>query len=322
MGLTLVISTILTLTLIIRTEAASAATYRVTPAANEQQVTQAVAAAADITSLPKNLEPSLAGIEQDWGGDYEGPLCQPSIGGSTERICTLGDPNGQKLMVLYGDSHALMWIPAFAAVAASAHWRLVVLGKQYCPAEITQSTNPPGWQQVNGRYLPCERWHQWAIDWITRHRPNLVVVTQRDLYSYPSAGGAPPRFIPLDAWQQGLTEFLYDITKPGIGRIVLGDLPVLGRSPAACLSEHAANVQACSTSASLAVAHRFNAAERVAAMATNSRYIDITPWFCATSCSAVIDHYAVYIDSFHVTATYALYLQRVLSSALLAGRGR
>ncbi len=143
-GIALVTSTFCVLSLIIVTESAGAATYPVVPASDEGAVLQQVAAAAHITALPARIEPPLTRSESDYGGNQEDPQCQAGTTQSRERICVLGDTQSHRLMIEYGDSHAVMWLPALSAIASAAHWRLVVLGKPYCPAEIVEVRNPPG----------------------------------------------------------------------------------------------------------------------------------------------------------------------------------
>lgn len=112
-----------------------------------------VAAAARIAKVPASVEPTPAQAGTDFGGNDESIRCQARLGESREHICVLGDPQGTHLMVLYGDSHALMWLPAFVAIAQAAHWRLIVLGKSDCPAGIVTVANPPGIGLAGGPYL-------------------------------------------------------------------------------------------------------------------------------------------------------------------------
>ena len=59
-----------------------------------------------------------------------------------------------------------------------------------------------------------------------------------------------------------------------------------------------------------------NAHEREMITAFHIHYIDVTPWFCSSRCSPIIDKYLVYLDSIHITATWALHLQNVLAESL------
>ena len=84
-------------------------------------------------------------------------------------------------MVVYGDSHALMWLPAFNGVAKAAHWRLIVLGKSDCPAPLIAVYNPPGVGTPGAPYAACTAWHRWAVTTIRRLHPDLLVISTQDL---------------------------------------------------------------------------------------------------------------------------------------------
>ena len=47
-------------------------------------------------------------------------------------------------MVIYGDSHAAMWLDALDPIAKTDHWRLIDLGKGACPADALSFPNPAG----------------------------------------------------------------------------------------------------------------------------------------------------------------------------------
>jgi hypothetical protein len=48
--------------------------------------------------------------------------------------CVFGDTKSKTTIVLYGDSHALMWLPALVPFAERDHYKVVLLFHQACPA--------------------------------------------------------------------------------------------------------------------------------------------------------------------------------------------
>ena len=44
--------------------------------------------------------------------------------------------------------------------------------------------------------------------------------------------------------------------------------------------------------------------------------MNVTPWFCSSTCTAVIGDYEVYWDDAHITSTYADFLAGVLAASL------
>jgi hypothetical protein len=108
---------------------------------------------------------------------------------------------------------------------------------------------------------------------------------------------------------------LGQIPVPANRIVVIGNIPSLPQSPPQCLSRNTTDVQACSAPLSSTIAG-YNAAERVAAVHTGARYVDIIPWFCSTTCTGVIGRFEVYLDDYHITQAYSIYLARVLSDAI------
>ena len=208
-------------------------------------------------------------------------------------------------MVVLGDSHALMWLEALNSIAAHAHWKLVDLGKPSCPAELVTPPTPPGYGPTGAPYTVCAKWHQWAIRWIDRTQPELLVVTQESDAFY---------FTPNE-WKRGMVDLLKDIRSPKTRKVILGNIPVLPEAGPTCLAAHTDDVQACSAPRAVAVSP-FTQVERAAALSAGAGYIDTTPWFCSSTCTALIGNYDVYLDQKHLTATYSMYLRGVLAEAL------
>ena len=276
---------------------------RVAPLSNSEVATL-VRGAPDLRSLPTDLMPPLADAPQDWGGPP--PSCSPAIGGTAiPDSCVFGDTAGSHTMVIYGDSHAEMWFDALNIIAKEAQWRLVDLGKGYCPADSLSYPNPPGWGTPDGAYSACNQWHRFAIRRINQLKPDLVVISQ----DVPADHVAPHQ------WQQGLEATLMQLEVPKTRVVVLGNIPILPQSAPECLSRHVSDIQACSGPV-ITYLTPFNQAEKAAADSEGAHYVDVTPWFCSTVCTGVIGRYEVFIDQFHVGATYTYVLEGVLRQAL------
>ena len=207
-GMSLVVVTVAVLTIVINEESISPVVYRVTPAENTKAVLSAVNEAPAIERVPKSMEPPISNAASDFIGfggslDYGcgdtmniEPLRQP--------LCTIGDTSGRRLMIVYGDSHAIMWLPAFDAIARAAHWRLVVIGAYFCPAELVTVANPPQSGRQGSPYLECNRWHSWVVDEINRMDPSLVVISQESYYRPPTIDGKQALSFTRAQWQAGL----------------------------------------------------------------------------------------------------------------------
>jgi len=312
MGVGTVVATVAVLTAVIAMGTTPTRGYKVTPVASTSALLTQVAAARSITTVPTNLTPSLTQYGRFWGGNYEDLACQAAASQWKERICTLGDPMAKRLMVVYGDSYALMWLPAFNAIARSAHWRLIVLSKPYCPAEFVTIVNQPSYGTPNGPDTVCNQWHTWALNRINAIKPSLLVITQLNEYETPGTATSPPALFPVDEWSSGLTDLLQAIRVPNVRKVFLGGTPGAAQLTPTCLANHLDDVQACSGSAS----NGYNPIERQAAISSKTEYVDTNPWYCTTICTPIIEKYCVYLDGIHITSVWAIYLQNVLAAAL------
>jgi peptidoglycan/LPS O-acetylase OafA/YrhL len=283
--------------------------FHIVPAPSQAAVVEQVAASRAAEATPHVLDPPVAQAAANRGNfGYVG--CVPGTDASTEPVnepsCELGDQASHRRMVVYGDSHALMWLPAFDAIAKSAHMKLSILGKPGCEADLLHYTAPKGLSLPAGSpFTACDQWNRWARTFITKTKPAVLVITQ----------DAPVREFTPAQWESGLAKTLDAVRSPGMRTFVLGNNPVLPTPPPQCLALHPTLVQFCSGTLTT-LWTPFNHAERAAAAAHGATYVDPTPWFCSDACPAIIGHYEVYSDSNHITAAYAQYLSNVLGQAL------
>ena len=306
LGVSLILVTVVvaTVTLDGQSQAAELRPNETVKAGSDPEIAKLVAASDQIHRLPGNLTPSLQDAANDWGAP-RGP-CQPVVGQITVPKCVFGDPTGIHTMVLYGDSHALMWFQVMNEIAVAAHWRLVILGKGYCMANKYPSGNALGQNVILHK---CSRWQQFAYHRIKELDPDLVIISQED---QNGPGGKP---YTAAQWRRGLEETITYLSSPRTKFIVLGNIPNLGFSPPDCLSEHPDQVQSCSAP-SRTMTQGHNRVEQRAVTAKGGRYIDVARWFCSTRCSSIIGHYEVYLNRLHVTETYSLFLRQALAQKL------
>jgi peptidoglycan/LPS O-acetylase OafA/YrhL len=315
-GVGLVLATVALLSVLESVETVAPHKVGLVPAANVQVVLDQVAAATRITTVPTSIVKAEYGAAYASGESYEGARCVANFQQTRVPICTLGDRTGRHLMVVYGDSHALMWIPAFIGIANAEHWRLVVLGKLGCPAVRLTVLEPAGVGLPSGPDNECDAWHTWATNWINKHKPNLLVFSQADYYRLPIANVSPTTPFSAAQWKSGLDGLFRGFRVPKMKMVLLGSTPILARPGPVCLAEHPTEVQVCSTPARLAVP-RLAQVDQEAARADHVGYIDTTPWFCSLTCTAIIGDYEVYdATGTHISGVWAKYLQNVLAGAL------
>ena len=305
LGIGLIVLTLAVATVALSTESGGASpgsSDHIRPG-TDSEIAKLVAASTQIQRLPADLTPSLQNAAHDYGA--QGGLCDPPVPQVTVPPCVSGDRHAKHTMVLFGDSHAQMWYRAMNAIAAKAHWRLVLLGKGYCMA----NQYPPV-KRLAGNVIErtCQHWQTFAFGRIKKLDPDLVVITQE-----VQTGPGGKKYTTFQ-WQHALEATISRLSSPRTKFIVLGNTPTLGVSPPDCLAQHPDSVQDCSSK--VPSNRSYANAERRAVTAKGGRYIDVEPWFCATRCSSVIGHYEVYLNQLHITKTYSLFLENALAQHL------
>ena len=277
--------------------------------ASAEVVHDLVAAAVKIHTVPADITPSVGSAYFDYGIPATWPGCSAAYTQTRAPSCTFGDPHGTHTIVLYGDSHAVMWARAVNDIAIRARWKFVLLAKGGCPVASLPYIVPADESIGGGEWGACDQWHKNAIARINRIDPELLLVTEAT-HEDPSGAVYTPA-----AWQRGLEHTLRLVTSPNTMKVVLGNIPYLPQPGPTCLARHPDEVQACSGPSGLSRTS-YDRAEQRAAAATGTRYIDVAPWFCGRACTAIIGHDEVYVDGFHITNTYARFLEGVLAQAL------
>jgi hypothetical protein len=273
------------------------------------QIKALVASSVHIKTLTKTTAAELPAAPSDfsWAG-------YPKLGGSsssqcfTATSCVYGDTSSENVVVLFGDSHALMWLPAIAPVAAAHKVRLVLLWTNLCPPASVEFYDP-----TNNDPASCDAWRAETIAIIQKLAPSLVVIGERATY-IPSG---PTTFFTSAQWQVGLTKTIREVKKGKTKVAVIESPESFGVAVPECLAANPTKVQACSMPAPKSTGPEHQAAEAAAAKATGSLFVKTLPWFCTTSlCSPVIGSFIVFIDTGHLSFSYAQYLSDVMGTAL------
>ena len=176
--------------------------------------------------MPANLDPPLARAHANAARPFiDG--CLASFTATTVGTCTYGSAQPVATVVVFGDSHAAMWFPAFDTIANQRNWRLEVFTKATCPPLETAV-----WAPNFGReYRECDAFHTAALARIASLRPNLVVLDMNRAYgsAYHLDQYGP-------AWLAGLTATIQAIRADGSQVLVIGPVPHPANDEPNCLS--------------------------------------------------------------------------------------
>lgn len=288
---------------------AGATTYALPKPATASALASEVRASTSITAIPTAMDPPLASVAND-RATYTTYHARESGCRTISASCTWGDTKSHKIAVLFGDSHAWMWLPAVVPPLAKAGFKVQLVWMISCPAaEVDVNVTADG--------IRCSTWRTSMLATIKGEKPALVMFAERTT-DVDLANGD---LVTPAEWTTGLEASINAVKGRTTKVVVIGDNPayVLAASPVPCLAAHPTAVQECATSTTGADATWTDdePAEKAAATATGATFVDPTPWLCpGTRCSPIIGKYAVYFDWSHITATYAAYLSGVMGTKL------
>lgn len=263
-------------------------------------VVEAVAAARRGAPLPPALTPPLATIKM-FPRRFRIPSSCYSHDASTRttsRVCRVGHTPSRKLLVLVGDSHAFMWLPAVLVMAKRDGWTVVPLIRFGCT---------PGKWFVTGGGDYCATWFRWAVARIRQLHPSVTLLGG-SIGERPSAE--------TESATAGVVTAAR-LLKP-LGRlVVIGDPEGLAVEPVPCLTAPHASLSSCMTTwpASSLVAY-----DRVA-RATETLGVGFLPtrgFVCyRRQCPAVVGRTIVWMDNSHLTGIYSAQVAGAFRSAFL-----
>lgn len=216
------------------------------------------------------------------------------------RVCTYGNPNAKRKVVLFGDSHALQWGPAIVPLAQRRGWKLYTLLRAGCPiANVVTEKNCAGWR---GR----------ALSRIERIRPQHIIISTSigNRYRLKHQGRDMTRKESEPRLRSGMARTIQRLKRigsldPGKHKIkLIRDQVMAPFLPSACLRRNNGQASKCSWRNQRRWAPGFDwaAAKRTGILPA----IDPTKALCGPKwCSPTQGRILKYRDTDHITATYA-----------------
>jgi peptidoglycan/LPS O-acetylase OafA/YrhL len=234
----------------------------------------------------ENLRRDSWHMKYDCHADWE----QTSI-----RACREGDSKATRTVVLYGDSHAGMWLPPLDLLGRVNGFRVVPLMKMGCaPFDVVQLH----------RGLPhptCGPFRTWALRQMRDLHPDVILVAYRSLLEMAPPDGQSPS----EAWSSGATSSLRKLGRLAPRVEVISDVTARDVSPGDCLTAPHSTMATC-TQREQAVSTTGNALTRAAAQSSGARFVDVTDLVCAEHrCPLVAGGVVIYRDSSHISLTWS-----------------
>ena len=229
--------------------------------------------------------------------------------------CQYGPARNDTTIVLFGDSHAAHWFPAFDSVATLRGWRLVNLTKTGCPSSTVTVTN------LGRRYFECDAWRARAIQRIAQLRPQLVVLSNDKTYRVlvgDSLFLADSNVRALQEWRRGLARTMAALAPSNTRLLLLADTPQPSGDVPQCLIKYADQPSRCDTTPARALNPLTAAMERIVVREqAGVAYLDLNSLICEPDvCPVQRDGIVRYSDSNHLSVRFAASLAPQLSAGL------
>jgi peptidoglycan/LPS O-acetylase OafA/YrhL len=264
-------------------------------------VVAAVKAARQGAKIPSVLTPPVSNLLKDIYSFPPG--CVPATDSqTTSQICRLGDASSAKSIVLFGDSHAQMWMPTLLAMAERDGWVIIPLVKSAC--------TPATWLGKGYANTPkpllraCHTWYKWALGQAQVLHPTVTLMAG-------CCGGDAT--VATDE-RRGFSSLAKTMKPSSTSVILVADNEGVSKQPVDCLLRRRATMRTCTTKWPAA---RFAFINSLAKLArTNGfEFLKTRGWFCYQhECPMVVGRRIVYRDTAHITKTYALALKGVFRS--------
>jgi peptidoglycan/LPS O-acetylase OafA/YrhL len=255
-------------------------------------VVAAVKAARRGAAIPSGLIPPVNVLQSDY---YDPGSCAASDGQTSSNICPVGDASATRTIVVVGDSHAYMWMPAILRVAQQDGWKVVLIGKSGCTPETwtgsQTGTRTPSWAE-------CRAWYRWAAGQAKSLKPTVTVITGAWGGAVAADPGAP-------AIVRGITSAAATAKHFSKAVVVIGDTPKQSLQPVDCLLARHATMKTCTTTAPPAM---WQVTDEIAAgvRSHGAAFLPTNGWFCFDyQCPMVVGRTIVVRDQGHLTEEYA-----------------
>lgn len=216
--------------------------------------------------------------------------------------CVYGNPNSDKLAVLFGDSHAAHWLGAADAAAKRENFRLEVRIKTFCtPVRIER------WDASRGKvYTECQAWKKRVIEDLQERKPDVIFWAARSSgsISVVQDGKQVPTEQAKPLWQESLRKMMRTLTATGAKVVAIADTPFAPYVMPSCVSDDPEHPQLCDFPQSKASLTKYDLP--VLRSIPGIQVVDFTDRFCMDGvCPAVIDGVFVYRDQGHITNTFS-----------------
>jgi hypothetical protein len=279
----------------------------------DQLITSEVQKAEKVTVVPKVVQGKLLQARKD-KSPWLDQECSVDFSSTDTPVCQGGDLNSKKVIVVYGDSHASMWMSAIDVIGKKYGYKVHLFAKLACPL-----VEVPIWSyQLNRPFTECTQWQQKVYPLIQSLNPEIIIVT--DQWKPAVVDGKKSDFDTPFMWEKEFPIAISRVAKMAPKVFVIGNNPSLTQDPVDCASKPRVNLALCSAGRTQADNAKFNGIEAKATKSVGGTYIDTVAWACTASlCPIVIANTLAYFDQWHFSESYVRFLAPALEQRLKLG---
>jgi hypothetical protein len=278
-------------------------------------------------SLPSNLSPKFSEISnEDKIYNAQGTSWAVKCQGENKDLasnpiaCYYGNTKATKTIVLFGDSNAGNWVPAFDVAAKQLGYKLAIYIAAGCDSQLASGSDRP----------VCVTWQKNVARSVAKEKPIAVFSAKLAMALEGNKGNTD--------WFAGKWKTAFETitsNNASIKRFLLGSTPNSGSkaSLVACLTTQTKRtnynkaLKACSPKYKMGKTGAnelwtYLDADKASASKANATLIDTTAWFCQNSktavniCPIVIGNRLVYVDNDHLSTGFAQSIGPALAEAL------
>lgn len=278
----------------------------------ERQVRSLVQQGLSLHTVPPDVDPPVLQISTAFIPKFKSCLLPRDV--VAVKACIFGAVKARQTLVVFGDSHAMEWMPPIDEYGRRAGYRVVAIYKSSCPVPsvdtyVGQLDFGPT-QAITGPFRQCTQWRNSALRYIRALKPTAVII------AFQQSVRAETRAFDPKWWISGLKTSVRALEASGALVIEIGDNATLSQDPGLCLSRRNADPNDCVVT----FPHPDRAGlEAPVLESLGATFIDIEPWFCIDlHCPVIIDNRIAYANRGHVSAQYLSALYPLVAAELHA----
>jgi hypothetical protein len=228
--------------------------------------------------------------------------------------CAFGDKEATRTILLFGDSQASTWLPAFNIAGTILHWKIVFLAKDGCGPWISPVTSAAGSSS-------CSQWVHGEIAVANQLKPEVVVPVGLTLAlmsdnQYPST----------TQFEGQVLTMVQDLAPSHAKVLFLQEIPQFyayftSATPESCLTVHSSSIENCELTIKQVKAIETTVGMKEVASIDHLDTVPIRELFCGSKrCDVFVnspgESHLVYADWAHMNATYSAWIGRATAQLL------